>query len=85
MDSWIFQTARKICIVAFGVNIFVHAVIGASAANGIIKGTLSMVAMLLLMFVLSYKDLKRRVNKSKKKRTKSAQAKKISNKGDVTE
>ena len=28
MDSWIFRTARKICLFAFGADIFVHAIIG---------------------------------------------------------
>ena len=37
MDSWVFQIARKICIIAFGANIFIHAIIGASTANGILN------------------------------------------------
>lgn len=71
MDSWIFKVARKICIIAFGANIFIHAVIGASAVSGAIKGTLSMGVMLVLLFILSANDLKRKVKKSKKKRKKS--------------
>lgn len=70
MDSWIFQVARKICIIAFGSNIFIHAVIGASATNGLIKGTLSMVLMLALLAILSYGDLKRRVRKGRDRRKK---------------
>lgn len=75
MDSWIFKIARKICIVAFGADIFIHAIIGASAANGIIKGTLSMVLMLMLLIILSKKDLKHRIGKSRKKRKKFAEQK----------
>lgn len=75
MDSWIFQIARKICMVAFGANIFIHAIIGASAVDGIVKGTLSMGAMLLLLFVLSGQDLKRRIGKGKKKKKKSSGSK----------
>lgn len=71
MDSWIFQVARKICIVAFGADIFIHAIIGASAANGIIKGTLSMVVMLALLVLLSGQDLRRRIGKSRKERKSS--------------
>lgn len=81
MDSWIFQIARKICIIAFGANIFIHAIIGASAANGIVKGALSMTIMLILLFVLSKQDLKHRIGKSKKKRRK-AEAPKTVNKGE---
>lgn len=68
MDSWIFRVARKICIIAFGSNIFIHAVIGASATNGLVKGVLSMGAMLILLFILSYSDLKCKVKKSRNKR-----------------
>lgn len=68
MDSWIFKVARKICIIAFGANIFIHAVIGASAAIGIVKGALSMSAMLGLLVLLSWSDLKRRINGSRRKR-----------------
>lgn len=68
MDSWIFRTARKICLFAFGANIFVHAIIGACSINGITKGTLSMAAMLVLLIILSRDDLKRKVSGSRKKR-----------------
>lgn len=73
MDSWIFKIAHKICIVVFGANIFIHAIIGASAANGIVKGTLSMIFMLILLVVLSGQDLKHRVRKSKKNRKSAGQ------------
>ena len=72
MDSWIFQVAPKICIIAFGSNIFIHAVIGASAANGFVKGTLSMGVMLILLFILSYSDLKHKVKQSRDKRKKKS-------------
>lgn len=78
MDSWIFKVARKICILGFAANIFIHAVIGASMVNGIAKGTLSMVAMLLLLAVLSAKDMKHKIKKSKEKRKKKV-------KGDTAE
>lgn len=84
MDSWIFKVARKICIVAFAANIFIHAIIGASAANGIIKGTVSMVIMLLLLAVLFLSDSKYKIGRKKKKKKKSA-GPKISNKGDEKE
>lgn len=70
MDSWIFKVARKICIIAFGSNIFIHAIIGASATNGLIKGALSMVIMLALLFILSYGDMKHKVKQSRGKRKK---------------
>lgn len=68
MDSWIFKIARKVCIVAFAGDIFIHAILGASAANGIIKGTISMLIMLVLLIVLSKEDLKHNVRKSRTKR-----------------
>lgn len=72
MDSWIFRVARKICIIAFGSDIFIHAVIGASAADGLIKGTLSMGVMLILLFILSYSDLRHKVKQSRDKRKKES-------------
>lgn len=72
MDSWIFRVARKICIIAFGSNIFIHAVIGASTANGLVKGTLSMLIMLALLFILSYSDLRHKVKQSRDKRKKKS-------------
>lgn len=72
MDSWGFKAARKVCIAAFGADIFIHALIGASVINGIAKGALSMAAMLLLLVVLSAYDRKCRVKKSRKKRRASA-------------
>lgn len=68
MGSWVFRTARKICLIVFGADIFVHAVIGACSINGIMKGTLSMITMLVLLIVLSKDDLKRKVSESRKKR-----------------
>lgn len=68
MDSWIFKIARKICILAFAGNIFIHAVVGASAADGVVKGTISMFVMLVLLIVLSKEDLRHRVGKNRKKR-----------------
>ncbi len=68
MDSWIFQTARKVCVIVFGADIFIHAVIGASTVSGFVKGTASMVIMLGLLVILSAQDLKRRVGKSRKSR-----------------
>lgn len=68
MDSWIFKIARKICIFAFAGNIFIHAVVGASAADGVVKGTVSMFIMLVLLILLSKEDLRHRVGRNRKKR-----------------
>lgn len=81
MDSWIFKIARKICITAFAGDIFIHAVVGASTVNGVIKGTLSMLLMLILLIVLSKQDLKHRVGKSKSKR-KKRESVELLNEGD---
>lgn len=70
MNSWGFRVARKICIIGFGANIFIHAVIGASTINGTIKGSLSMLATLVLLIILSANDLKHRIKKSRKTRKK---------------
>lgn len=78
MDSWIFKVARKICILGFAANIFIHAIIGASTINGVVKGTLSMVVMLLLLAVLSANDMKYKIKKSREKRKKKV-------KGDTAE
>lgn len=72
MDSWIFRIARKVCILAFAGNIFIHAIVGASASNGIVKGTISMLVMLVLLVIMSKEDLKRRVGQSRKKRNSKA-------------
>lgn len=79
MDSWVFQIARKICIIAFGANIFIHAIIGASTANGILKGSLSMIIMLILLVIFSKCDLKHRVNKNKKNRKTDKTPEKLNN------
>lgn len=68
MDSWIFKTARRVCIIAFGVDIFIHACVGASMINGVVKGTASMLIMLVLLGILSESDVRHRVWKSRKKR-----------------
>lgn len=68
MDSWIFKIARKVCILAFAGNIFIHAVVGASEADGVVKGTISMFVMLMLLIILSKEDLKHRIGKDRKKR-----------------
>lgn len=70
MDSLVFRIARKVCLLAFGTNIFIHAVIGASTVNGIVKGSLSMGVMLILLVILSRYDLNHRITKSRKKRQK---------------
>lgn len=70
MDSWIFKVARKVCIAVFASDIFIHAVVGASSVNGVVKGTLSMVVMLVMLAVLSRCDLKHKVKESRKERQK---------------
>lgn len=77
MDSWIFKIARKICIFTFAGNIFIHAIVGASMADGIVKGTTSMLVMLVLLVILSKEDLKHRVGKNRKKRKQKQKEKEV--------
>lgn len=62
MDGQIFRVLKKICLFLFAGDIFVHAIVGASIINGMLAGTLSMGAMLLLII------RKRRIKKDRKKR-----------------
>lgn len=68
MDGRIFRILRKICLFLFAGDIIVHAIIGASLINGVVMGSFSMVAMLMLIIVISNTDRKRRIRKDKKKR-----------------
>lgn len=68
MGSWIFRTARRVCMAAFAADIFIHAVIGASTINGAVRGTLSMLAMLALLAVLSRNDASTKVKKDRHRR-----------------
>lgn len=70
MDSFVFRIVRRVCIVLFSANIFIHAVIGASSINGVLKGTLSMLAMLFLLWLLSKDDIRQRVKKDREERKK---------------
>ena len=70
MDRQIFRILRKICLFLFTGNIFAHAVVGASAINGVIKGGISMVIMLVLIIVLTKLDRNNEVRKNQKKRHK---------------
>lgn len=62
MDGQIFRVLKKICLFLFAGDIFVHAIVSASIINGMLAGTLSMGAMLLLII------RKRRIKKDRKKR-----------------
>ena len=68
MDGQIFRVLKKICLFLFAGDIFVHAIVGASIINGMLAGTLSMGAMLLLIILISNADRKRRIKKDRKKR-----------------
>lgn len=72
MDSWIFRAARKICLIAFVSNIFIHAVIGMSTHSSLMESALSMGAMLVLLVILSRQEFKRDVKKRKKKGIKAS-------------
>lgn len=68
MDGQIFRVLKKICLFLFAGDIFVHAIVSASIINGMLAGTLSMGAMLLLIILISNADRKRRIKKDRKKR-----------------
>lgn len=48
-------------------DIFAHALIGASAVNGILKGSVSMLVMLILIIALLHTGKKREIQKFRKK------------------
>lgn len=57
----------------FTGNILVHAVIGASMTNGLIKGTISMLVMLILVVAIARADQGNEVKKNRKNRQKYEQ------------
>lgn len=67
MDEQIFRILKKICLLLFMGDIFAHALIGASAVNGILKGSVSMLVMLILIIVLLHTGKKREIQKFRKK------------------
>lgn len=67
MDGQIFRILKKICLLLFMGDIFAHALIGASAVNGILKGSVSMLVMLILIIVLLHTGKKREIQKFRKK------------------
>lgn len=67
MDGQIFRILKKICLLLFMGDIFAHALIGASAVNGILKGSVSMLVMLILIIVLLHTGKKREIQKFCKK------------------
>lgn len=71
MDGLYFKILKKICLFLFAGDIFVHAVIGASAINGIIKGGISMSVMLILIIILNRIDRNNKMKKNRKERQKS--------------
>lgn len=68
MDGLYFKILKKICLFLFAGDIFVHAVIGASAVNGIVRGGISMSVMLILVIILNRLDRDNKVKKNRKKR-----------------
>lgn len=73
MDGQLFKILKKVCLFLFAGDIFVHAVIGASAVNGLVKGSLSMGVMLALILVLQRADRSREIKKNRKKRQQKEQ------------
>ena len=67
MDGQIFRILKKICLLLCMGDIFAHALIGASAVNGILKGFVSMLVMLILIIVLLHTGKKREIQKFRKK------------------
>lgn len=67
MDGQIFRILKKICLLLFMGDIFAHALIGASAVNGILKGSVSMLVMLILIIALLHTGKKREIQKFRKK------------------
>lgn len=67
MDRQIFRILKKICLLLFMGDIFAHALIGASAVNGILKGSVSMLVMLILIIALLHTGKKREIQKFRKK------------------
>lgn len=70
MDGHIFTIIRRLCLLLFVGDIFVHACIGASIADGMIKGSASMLGMLALAVLLVYHDRKSTLRKDRKNRQK---------------
>lgn len=73
MDGQLFKILKKVCLFLFTGDIFVHAVIGASAMNGLVKGSISMGAMLVLIIILSRVGTNREIKKNRKRRQKHEQ------------
>ncbi len=73
MDRQIFKILRKVCLFLFAGDIFVHALVGASAINGILKGSVSMGIMLVLLIILSRAGQGHKIRKNRKKRQENEQ------------
>lgn len=71
MDGLYFKILKKICLFLFAGDIFAHAVIGASAINGIIKGGISMSVMLILIIILNRIDRNNKIKRNRKDRQKN--------------
>lgn len=77
MDGQLFKILKRICLFLFVGDIFVHAVIGASMVNGLVKGTVSMGIMMVLIIILSRAEQDHEIKKNRRKRQEKEQDKSV--------